>query len=245
MNYNELNRHERDKRIVFEPVEHYYVVDGDVRCDSVTTVISDYFAKFDADYWAARKATPQCPAEMLKAQWRQKAEAAAALGTEMHRRIEDYYMGNEPDADALADRAFRHFLNFAAAHPLKPFRTEWPLFSKEYRIAGTLDFLHCDNGVFEIYDWKRSTKVVDAFGRPITANYGRYGRWPLSAVPDTSFHHYALQQSMYRCLLKKFYGIEVAACHLGVFHPDMADFHVVDVPYFENEVLALLEARRQ
>lgn len=244
MNYNEQNRHERDARIVFEPVEHYYVVDGDVRCDSVTTVIADYFEKFDADYWAARKATPECPAEILKAQWKAKAEAASALGTEMHRRIEEYYLGIEPDAAALDDKAFRHFLNFAETNHLCPYRTEWPLFSKEHRIAGTLDFLNYDKGVFEIFDWKRSTKVVDNYGNLITANYGRYGRWPLSAIPDTNFHHYALQQSMYRYLLKEFYGIDVAACHLGVFHPDMDDFHVVDVPYLEKEVAALLESRR-
>lgn len=242
--YNRINAHARDARVAFEPEEHIYIVDGDCRCDSVTTVISDYFTKFDADYWARRKATPQCSAEMLKARWKAKAEAAAALGTQMHASIEAHYLGEEPEEKALADGAFRHFLNFTKKYRLTPFRTEWSVFSKRHRIAGTLDFLGHDGGVFEIYDWKRSTKVVDASGRPILANYGKFGNGPLCAVPDTSFHHYALQQSMYRYLLSLNYGIEVSACHLGVFHPDMDDYHVVDVPYLLDEVKAILDTRR-
>lgn len=243
-NYNEANSHPRDSRIVFEPVEHRYIVDGTIDCESVTTVVSNCFSKFDADYWAARKATPTCTAEMLKAQWEAKAAQARDLGTQLHERIERHYLGYEPDAEAINERAFNHFLRFAAVNELHPYRTEWPIFSAPYHLAGTLDFLGFDGGKFEIYDWKRSTKVVDAFGRPNTANFGKFGLAPVSNLPDTSYYHYALQLSMYRYILALEYGIEVAACHLGVFHPELNDYHVVDVPYLLDEVKAILSLRR-
>lgn len=242
-NYNEAHRHERDARISFDPAEHRYLVDSSLACDSVTTVVGDFFPKFDADYWAARKATPSCPAERIKAMWEEKARIARDLGTELHARIERHYLGHEPEPAALAEKAFGQFLRFAGTHRLTPYRTEWAIFDERCHIAGTLDFLAFDGSRFEIYDWKRSTKVVDAYGRPRLECYGRYGLGPLGGVPDTSFHHYAVQQSLYRYILAKNYGIDVAACRLGVFHPDMPDFSVVEVPYLLNEVKALLATR--
>ncbi len=242
--YNDANRHPRDSRIVFEPESHRYIVDGTIECDSVTTVVGDCFAKFDTDYWARRKATPECPAEKLKAIWEERGRIARDEGTLMHSRIERHYLGYEPDADALADPAFAQFMRFAARHRLKPFRSEWPVFMESCSIAGTLDFLAFDGDKFEIYDWKRSTKVVDATGRPITDCYGRYGSGPVATVPDSTFHHYALQLSLYRYILDAEYGIRVSRCRLGVFHPRMADFNIVDVPYLIEEVKALLAARR-
>lgn len=242
--YNITNRHARDSRIVFEPESHRYIVDGALECDSVTTVISDCFEKFDADYWSRRKATPDCPAEKLKAMWEEKGRIARDKGTLMHERIERHYLGYEPDADALADPAFGQFLRFAERHRLTPFRSEWTVFMESCRIAGTLDFLAFDGSKFEIYDWKRSTKVVDEFGIPRVNSFGRHGLAPLTAVPDTVFHHYALQQSLYRYILAKEYGIDVAACHLGIFHPGNADFHVVAVPYLLEETKALVASRQ-
>lgn len=242
--YNIAHRHDRDSRISFEPETHTYIVDGTVECDSVTTVVGDCFDKFDADYWACRKATPECTAEQLKAQWEDNARIARDKGTLMHARIENHYLGADPDADALADPAFRQFLQFAEHHKLTPYRSEWPIFMKSCRIAGTLDFLAFDGNKFEIYDWKRSTKVVDNSGRPLTDNFGRHAHAPLTSLPDTTFHHYALQLSFYRYILAAEYGITVSACHLGVFHPKMNGYHVVDVPYLPEEVKAIITMRQ-
>ena len=243
--YNITNRHARDSRIVFEPDSHRYIIDGALECDSVTTVVGDCFEKFDADYWARRKATPECTAEQLKAQWEEKGRIARDEGTLMHERIERHYLGYEPDNKALSDAAFRQFMRFADRHKLRPYRSEWPVFMESCRLAGTLDFLAYDGTKFEIYDWKRSTKVVDAFGRPRVNSYGRHGLSPLAAVPDTVYHHYALQQSLYRYILAAEYGIEVAACHLGIFHPENSDYHVVEVPYLLEEIKALIASRQR
>lgn len=101
MNYNERNRHPRDARLEFEPESHTYRVDGEV-FDSVTTVVEDMFERFDAEYWATRKATPGHPREMILREWAAKGELARNLGTEMHDRIERYYLG-EPVEQWMTD----------------------------------------------------------------------------------------------------------------------------------------------
>lgn len=241
--FNNINRHERDSRVCLEHADHRYVVDGSIICDSVTNVVSSCFTPFDADYWAARKATPECPPEVIKARWEEKARIARELGTELHARIERHYLGLPATGEAMSEKAFGLFMKFAAEHHLKPYRTEWTIFSEDHQLAGTLDFLAFDGNKFRIYDWKRSTKVVDAAGQPNLANYGKYARNPISHLPDTTYHHYALQLSFYRHILADKYGIEAESAHLGVFHPDLDRYHLVEVPYLHDEVEALLRLR--
>lgn len=251
MNYNEKNTHPRDCRIHFDAGTHVYTVDtetgGSMLCDSVTTVVDSFFEQFDADYWAERKATPGHTAEQIKAEWAAKGEAARRLGTELHDRIERHYFGEEPSADALADKAFGHFLNFARRVHLQPYRSEWRIFSEKYALAGTLDFLACDiDGVFEIYDWKRSSKLVGADGKVICDDcYGKYAGHPVEHLPDTTFYHYALQVSLYRYILETEYGIGVAGGRLGTFHPDYDRPYIIDLPYLRDEVMAILKTRRR
>lgn len=243
MTYNERNRHPRDARVEFEPESHIYRVDG-TEFDSVTTVIESLFEQFDAEYWAQRKATPGHTAEMILAEWRAKGEAARNLGTEMHDRIERYYLG-EPVMQWMDDATFRLFGAFACDVRLRPARTEWRIFHEEARIAGTLDFLGFNaSGDLEIWDWKRSSKIVNSLGLPLAENiYGKTAFEPLEHVPDTTFHHYALQVSIYRRILEEKYRLKIAACHLGVFYPDYDRYWVVDVPYLADEVDAILNAR--
>ena len=64
MSYNERNAHARDRRLHFDAPTHTYYVDRESDgsqfvCESVTTIVEGLFEQFDADYWAARKATPE------------------------------------------------------------------------------------------------------------------------------------------------------------------------------------------
>ena len=63
-----------------------------------------------------------------------------------------------------------------------------------YDIAGTIDLIASSSNGFEIYDWKRSKKVVDFAGNPIkTDGWGNCGVGKLSDIPDTSYNRYCLQ----------------------------------------------------
>lgn len=241
MSFNDAHSHVRDGLINFDPSRHVYTF-GDEEFESVTTVVENCFAKFDAAAWAIKK-RPDDP-ESLMAEWEAKGEEARTLGTLMHDRIERHYLGEAPDEDALNDPTFARFLAFASQYPLTPYRTEWRIFSEQYKIAGTLDFLAVDReGRFNIFDWKRSTKVVDIYGRPIDNSFRRTGEIPLQYLADTTFNHYALQVSIYRFILAEHYDINVNRAFLGIFHPVMPRHYCVELPYLRREVIKLLNHR--
>lgn len=245
--FNKANSHPRDSRIHFDAPSHTYYIEAEngdhIYCDSVTTVVENCFEQFDAEKWARRKATPEHSAEEIMAEWARKGEEARDAGTLMHDRIERYYLGEELEDEAYDDESFCRFLRFTESYHLKPYRSEWRIYSRKYRIAGTLDFLVYDDGVFEIYDWKRSAKIVDCFGNPNLNNFGKFAFAPLQNLPDTTFHHYALQVSLYRYILETEYDIIVADGHLGTFHPAYDRPFVVNMPYLRDEVIALLNDR--
>jgi len=243
MNYNQRNRHPRDGRVDFEAATHTYRIDGEV-FDSVTTVVENMFEHFNAEYWAARKATPGHTKEMILREWAAKGEAARNLGTQMHDRIERYYLG-EPVMQWMGDATFQRFAAFACDVRLRPARTEWRIFHEESRLAGTLDMLAFNKcGQLEIWDWKRSSKIVDSSGMTITGNaFGKTAFAPLEHLPDTVYYHYALQVSIYRRILEEKYGLTISSGHLGVFHPDYNRYWIVDLPYLADEVKTIFNAR--
>lgn len=128
--FNSENSHERDARLTFDELNHIYTLsDTGEELLSVTTLVDDCFEKFDADYWAARKAPSMgMTPDELKALWAAKGREAADLGTEMHARIERYFLGDDCGAD---DTSYRLFKAFASVACLCPYRTEWRIYFEE------------------------------------------------------------------------------------------------------------------
>ncbi|MDE6277246.1 MAG: hypothetical protein K2M06_03975 [Muribaculaceae bacterium] len=251
MNYNERNGHPRDRRLAFDPADHRYTLStdsGPVDCPSVTGIVESLFEPFNSEYWAKVKAdaSGRPTADILR-EWEENGRRASQLGTALHDNIERHYLGLDAAPDAASDLAYSHFLAFAAVRPLKPFRSEWRIFSERFRVAGTLDFLAFSTAEeatrFELWDWKRSSKIVKD-GRIVSDAFrGRCGIAPAVAhIPDTSYWHYAIQLSLYRYILETEYALSVDAAHLGVFHPNYSTPYVVDVPYLRNEAVAILNS---
>lgn len=239
VNYNLLNAHERDSLLIFDEIEHIYTYQG-CQFKSVTTLVEEQFPRFDSVTAAARVAMRQGwdPADVLE-EWNRIAGQARNLGTRMHDLIERHYLGELIDDDT---DAFRLFRRFALDRHLYPYRSEWRIYHEDYRVAGTLDFLELTpDGTYNIWDWKRSHKLIDDHGNVIRdSRFGSRGLGRMRHLPDVSFWHYALQVSIYRFILKEKYGIEVRGMHLGVFHPDYDRPYVIDLPYLYDEVRAVL-----
>ena len=241
--YNDINAHERDCLLSFDAESHTYYYDGREML-SVTTLVDDCFPKFDAEYWAERKAAKEgVDPQVILDEWEQHARRARELGTKMHDQIEHYYLGEDMGDDTDAYRLFRMF---AANNRLYPYRTEWRIFHEDYDLAGTLDFLErTPEGSFNIYDWKRSKKLLAPDGRILCESpYWACGLHPVKHLPDTSYWHYALQLSIYRFILEERYGIRVSKLKLGVFHPSYSTPWIVELPYLQTEVRAILRHKR-
>jgi hypothetical protein len=239
--FNGRNRHPRDSRLKFYPEEHLYTLDG-VPITAASNLIARFFPEFDAKYWSKRKASREgMSAKKLRKKWARSGQESRDLGTKLHEDIENYYL-NGVHAEGIDYELFQDFL---ADHPdLRPYRSEWRIFDEKYMVAGTLDLVVKTATGYDMYDWKRSKKVVDIDGSPITTNQWADGIGPLSHLPDTSFNRYALQQNIYRSFLKKHYGIKIDTMYLVVLHPYNGTYYKVKVPKRKEEVKALLGAVR-
>lgn len=241
--YNKTNSHPRDERISFYPDCHVYTVDG-IPMPSASTIISKFFPEFDS-YGKASTLSPAnplygLPVDEIVAIWKQRGLEAANKGTFLHEQIEKFFLKqsyNETDE-------FHLFQQFIADHQsIKPYRTEWRIFDTRFNIAGTIDLIASNGTDFEIYDWKRSKKVVDFSGNPIkTDKFGGSGVGILSDIPDTSYNRYCLQQSLYRYMLENNYGIKISRMFLIVLYPDYSKYYKVETPYLKDRVESILEA---
>jgi very-short-patch-repair endonuclease len=194
--FNLKNKHSRDNRIKFYPEPHIYTIDN-TPAPSASTIISKFFPEFDSEYWSNRKA-PQLgmTANEVALMWRTKGEKASQEGTFLHEQIENFYLEQEYNRT----EEFHLFESFVRENNnIQPFRTEWRIFDEQYHIAGTIDLISTNHNGYEIYDWKRSKKVVNPLtGEPIKNNQWQTGIGKLSDVDDTSYNRYCLQQSLYK-----------------------------------------------
>lgn len=245
LNFNEANAHIRDEEIHFEPESHVYTFRGR-ELKSVTTLIEEQFPKFDADFWSERVAAREgLTALEVKARWEAEGARSRSLGTAMHERIENYYINGGDDGED--SDVFGLFRAFSACVKLHPYRTEWRIYDEDYDIAGTLDFLELTpDGVYNIWDWKRSGKLISSEGGLILRNrFGKTGFAPLSHIQDTPYYHYALQLSIYKFILERKYGIKVSGLNLGVFHPAHHCPWSIAMPYLETEAVWVLSAHKK
>ncbi|HEY4784611.1 MAG TPA: hypothetical protein VIH57_01120 [Bacteroidales bacterium] len=241
--FNKINAHHRDKRIVFYPESHVYTIDS-IPVPSASTVISKFFPEFDS-YGKASTLSPSnplygLPIEEIVEIWNKRALEAANQGTYLHEQIERFYLNQTHDET----EEFHLFRQFVTDHKdINPYRTEWRIFDEKYNIAGTIDLIASNGNRFEIYDWKRSKKVVDFAGNPIKIDtWGNCGVGKLSDIPDTSYNRYCLQQSLYRYILESNYGIKISNMFLIILYPDNDRYYKVETPYWRERIEYILNA---
>lgn len=243
-----------DKHLTFEPTEHTYIYDGTLELRAVSNIIEIFFDKFDAIGNAIRMGKRDgLPPEHYLELWDRKGCLSREVGTFLHQQIEKIIRGKtykdkchfcyNGETEIISIQKEIDFFNlFIENHNISPFRTEWAICDLDYRVAGTIDCLCKVDDVYEIYDWKRSAKIVDYTGDPITYNsWGHMGHKPISHIHDTSYWRYALQQNIYKFILEKNYGIKISAMKILVLHPDYDEPYLVAMPNLEYEVIQMLE----
>ncbi len=247
--FRDAGRYEQDAYIDFEPYEHIYIYNGRQRLLPVSSLVGYFFESFNALAAAERRCQNySIPVEESLNQWDRIGTMASEVGTFMHAQTENYFRdgtfetiypfcyNGETEAISL-EKEKQYFLQFINDYAIKPYRQEWPVYDLKLNVAGTIDLI-CqeDDGTFTIYDWKRSSKVVNALGQPITEGFN--GKMSLNGInlPDTSFYHYCLQQNLYRYMLETHYGIRVRAMNLVVLCADYPSYYVAQVPKMDEVV---------
>ena len=253
----EINKHTNDHRISFDEAEHSYFINGKKIKFSVTQIIDHFFPKFDANYWAERKAIQKLNEDQIEFDseilqetikeilrgWETKRIDAATKGTILHEKIEDFYNSkfhkNYP-------QEFEYFKNFHNKYKrLKPYRTEWRIFDESFSLAGTVDMVYeKENGDLFIFDWKRTSKLVDKNSQVILKDFN-YGFDKLSHIADNSFNRYALQQNVYKFILENYYDKNISSMNLLVLHPDYKNYVHVKLPEMKKETEFLISKAKE
>lgn len=217
----------KDPEFIFREDEHSYHYKG-IKYDSVTSYIKKFKTEFDKKYWSERKAKEQgVDVSVILNDWQGKADEANELGTNVHRWIEDFWSGNareltSEDDPRLVDRVNK-FLDLYERKfkNLVPLPSELKIFSKKWRLAGTIDqpFLMWDEKqqkvLFLIGDWKTNKEF-----RYDEHPKGRYQRLlhPFSHFWANHLNEYSIQVSLYRLILEEEIGLETHGgflCHIG------------------------------
>ena len=227
-----------DPNISLESETHRYILSTfpDLEFESVTTLVQRFFEPFDkvkiaSNLVAKNKKYYGLTVEELIAQW----DSRRMRGTIVHGQIEEYLRHETPATDPKALAALKWLRKYRMKSDLKLF-PELIVYSKEHKIAGTVDLLVQDlvTGKYELLDWKTSKNIN-------TRSFG--GKVGINAITedllDCNFNHYSLQLSFYRYLLEEKYGIDISDQYIVQIKDD--DCHSYTAPYLQSHVTAILK----
>jgi hypothetical protein len=171
----------------------------------------------------------------------------------MHLAIEQFMHGamDEIKPEVKESLEWKYFTKFWAecGDDLEPYRSEWEVFTdslepvaseRKIKLCGSIDMVYRrkSDGKFVIYDWKRSKEIKsdNPFGS---------GLPPLEHLPDTNYWHYTMQLNVYKWMLEKYYGLEVADLYLVILHPDQPSYRRMRLNIMTDEVEDMIECRRR
>lgn len=207
--------HERDSIVKLDKdysENHTYLIDGISHLvlgyKSVTTYLSQFFEKFDAmriidNHWPSWHRDPDSKyygltKEEIFSYWEQNGADSRDKGTFMHKVFEDYVRHDilESKIPELAK-----FIEWYNSEVLTPLKSEYTVFGATERIIGNIDLIYINkqNEVC-LVDYKRSEV-------PDSNSFGK--RCSVLDLPDTNISKHALQLTIYKYLLEKYYGLEV------------------------------------
>jgi ATP-dependent exoDNAse (exonuclease V) beta subunit len=258
LNYHEnhycsRNKHPRDSRISFEPISHTYQIQMPDKIEtfiSATTIIHQYFPQFDSDKIISKMMkSPNwkksvyygMTVDEIKQQWEDNRNNAAAKGTQVHDWIENYYLGEfkPPCQEAIESKSFQNFLEFHNDYGWKPYRTEWRVFTEDFRVAGSIDIIFegSEEGKIKVFDWKNSKEIK-------MDNRYEKGLEPLQHLPNSNFYHYSLQLNLYKWILENHYDQHVEEMGLIIVHENNPSYLKYEVKNMQNEIKMMLDHYR-
>jgi len=245
-----INKHPRDKHVVFIEKDHYYLVRGN-SYKSVTTIIKPLYGEFnssvivdsminnknnkkiydpDGIYYGMNKQ------EILNL-WDKNGKEASMAGTNLHYDIECVYNNNDIVNESIE---FSYFNKFKEDYShLTPYRTEWIVYYEKYKLAGSIDmvFINSDGNLL-IYDWKRCKDVVPEHDNE------KYPKWmdhdAIRHMPDNKYWHYVLQLNIYKYIIEHKYNKIVVGLFLVILHPTNSNYIRKELPIIGKEIKQIL-----
>lgn len=185
---------------------------------SVTGFISQFKEKFNSDLVAAKVAKKKgVSKQQILNEWKAISDTAMDLGTIVHKWIEDYYKGENPEmpTDPIVLERVERFIRLheEKLHKFEPIHQEFRLFSRKWGLAGTMDALFKLGGDYYVGDWKTNRKFTsdadsekDYFAKKLL--------YPFEDLWDNSINSYSIQLSLYRLILQEEAGFQTKGAFL-------------------------------
>jgi ATP-dependent exoDNAse (exonuclease V) beta subunit len=218
-----------DPLFKFDPKLHRYTYDDEV-LQSVTKTVEKFHKPFDTEVVAKRTSEKTgVDAEILKKEWAETNRYANVVGTATHEWIEDYFNGNwkalpnNPDIIHRINKFNKIFCSHL--HKLTPVKFETRIFSKKWKLAGTIDALFLKDDKLYILDYKTNKDFKD--------DDHKDGKWEKLLDPFGDFyknHHneYSIQLCLYAAILEQ-WGIDIAGAYLVYIGPGDDDARLIKV----------------
>lgn len=197
--------------ILFNEEVHKYTVESapDMKLTSVSTIISLLKEKFDADYWAEKKAKERgiTKEEILK-EWEDKKIKSQERGTAFHLEKEKEALAKKGAVPAIVrENGLKQAFDLKSLTPgVYP---ELIVYSLLHNAVGTADIVEIyEDKTFFLGDYKTNEELkFESFKRfdkiskerkPVMMNS------PVQHLEDCSGMHYTLQLSLYAYMLEQF-----------------------------------------
>ena len=247
-----------DKLKVFQDFKffedgHYYEYKGQRVGISVTRFIEQYCNEFNAEEVAEKVAIRDNKSvqEVLD-EWKQKNEWACYKGHLGHLYAQDiwkHFVNTEgikkcnKEQQQMLEKIFTQADNFYYDYKdrLEHLQDEFVVGSEEYNIASAIDHLFINKltGGLVLVDYKTNSDIHKS------EKYAKNMKVPLQHMKDYTLNHYYIQLSIYRYLLEKYTGLEVSEMFIVYFSENIKDYEIVEIPYLKEEVIKILENRRE
>lgn len=221
-----------DPDFKFDPKYHKYTYNG-FPMESVTKFINKFHLPFQQDHWSKVKAEEAgVPQELILREWKQKNDYANEVGHDTHEWIEDYFNQKWRELPTNTDVVHRinkfNKIYSKQLYKLEPLKFEIRIFSKKWKIAGTIDSLFLYRGKIYILDWKTNGKFTHD-----EHPEGKYENLlhPLESFYKNHLNEYSIQLSLYTLILEE-WGFEIGGGYLVHIGPDDEDaklYPVVDM----------------
>lgn len=240
-----IAKNPRGIEVEFEEASHIYRTiknDKEIRYISGTSFLGNFFPQFDPTGEITKRCAIKAgiSVDELKKRWSDKGKESCRLGTRTHELCEDIILGNNIRNVAESESENARFKNASLlAHKLKKsidiLGVEKIVFSDQLnpKIAGTIDLFGRSRktGEYLILDWKTNNEITQ------DNIYKKFCLDPISHIPDTNFHHYALQLSLYQFLLKfEGYVPKNAKFKMALLHITENHAKIIHCPDYTNEI---------
>jgi hypothetical protein len=225
---------------------------------SVTTLIHELFPPFVEDVaienmmrspkWTdpvKNRYFGMTPAQ-IKLAWQEARE----LGTAMHANIENYYNGLPYETVGREWELFTAFERDWVTGWLRPYRTEWLIYSEALRLTGSVDMLYeyadeernkpdkDGKRHLVLMDWKRAVDLLEP-------NCYESGSHPATEdMSNCKVCHYTVQLQLYKMLLEANYNVVIDSMSIVGLHPSQENYIKYDVAW-EPKRMRLIVAHRK